>query len=117
VGSRCSLVLLDEEAAMATTLDTPARAMRRVGQQAPPDEAELAAAAFLARYSSRALDACRDDLRRYFQWARVSEACGANVEHLGVQRGHCTLRISGRGNRPIARIAVWRSETHRLDGM
>src|ERR1700686_2205930 len=33
------------------------------------DEAELAAAAFLARYNGRTLDAYRHDLRTYFQWA------------------------------------------------
>ena len=33
------------------------------------DEADLAAAAFLARYSGRTLDAYRNDLRTYFQWA------------------------------------------------
>jgi site-specific recombinase XerD len=34
-----------------------------------PDEAELAAVAFLARYSGRTLDAYRHDLRNLFQWA------------------------------------------------
>ena len=33
------------------------------------DEAHLAAAAFLARYSGRTLDAYRFDLRTFFQWA------------------------------------------------
>ena len=32
------------------------------------DEAELAAAAFLARYNGRTLDAYRHDLRTFFQW-------------------------------------------------
>jgi integrase/recombinase XerD len=31
---------------------------------------------------------------------RVSEACGANVEELGFERGHRTLRIVGKGNQP-----------------
>src|SRR5918993_3827486 len=35
----------------------------------PVDEAELAAAAFLARYQGRTLDAYRHDLRAFFQWA------------------------------------------------
>ena len=35
----------------------------------PFDEAQLAAAAFLARYSGRTLDAYRHDLRTFFQWA------------------------------------------------
>jgi integrase/recombinase XerD len=34
-----------------------------------PDEAQLAAMAFLARYSGRTLDAYRHDLRNLFQWA------------------------------------------------
>ena len=43
-------------------LDMPLRALA-------PDEAELAAVAFLARYSGRTLDAYRHDLRNLFQWA------------------------------------------------
>jgi hypothetical protein len=35
----------------------------------PIDEAELAAAAFLARYQGRTLEAYRYDLRAFFQWA------------------------------------------------
>jgi integrase/recombinase XerD len=31
---------------------------------------------------------------------RVSEACGANIEELGMQRGHRILRIVGKGNKP-----------------
>ncbi len=31
---------------------------------------------------------------------RVSEACGTNIEHLGFQRGHRTLRILGKGDKP-----------------
>jgi integrase/recombinase XerD len=31
---------------------------------------------------------------------RVSEACATNVEDLGVERGHRTLRILGKGNKP-----------------
>jgi integrase/recombinase XerD len=170
----------------------------------PIDEAELAAAAFLARYQGRTLDAYRYDLRAFFQWAaddrvdilkatrpqielyvramearglaattidrrlstvcgfyrfahidgriasnpaqyvrrpkvhpndargldraelgaflfaaervdqahaalavllglnglRVSEACSADIENLGFERGHRTLRIVGKGNKP-----------------
>jgi integrase/recombinase XerD len=167
------------------------------------DESHLAAAAFLARYSGRTLDAYRQDLRGFFQWAtdiglavleatrpqielfrcgmeerglaastidrrlstvcgfyrfahidgritsnpaqyvrrpkvppseghgmdraelgtflftadrdrdhaalavllglnglRVSEACATNIEDLGFQRGHRTLHIIGKGNKP-----------------
>jgi len=31
---------------------------------------------------------------------RVSEACGVNVEDLGFERGHRTLRIAGKGDKP-----------------
>ncbi len=31
---------------------------------------------------------------------RVSEACGADIEDLGLERGHRTLRIVGKGNKP-----------------
>jgi integrase/recombinase XerD len=31
---------------------------------------------------------------------RVSEACGTNIEDLGFQRGHRTLHIIGKGNKP-----------------
>jgi integrase/recombinase XerD len=169
-----------------------------------PDEADLAAVGFLARYNGRTLDADRQDLRGFFQWTgdqgvaplaatrahielyrmsmeqrglapstidrrlstvcgyyrfahidgripanpaqyvrrpkvpetqghgmdrtelgtflftaerydpmhaalavllglnglRVSEACGANIEDLAVQRGHRTLAIVGKGNKP-----------------
>ena len=174
------------------------------GQEQNVDEAELAAAAFLARYQGRTLDAYRHDLRAFFQWAadeglvilsatrpqvelyvramegrglaantidrrlstvcgfyrfahidgriasnpaqyvrrpkvhpndargldrselgsflfaaervdhahaalavlpglnglRVSEACSADIENLGFERGHRTLRIVGKGNKP-----------------
>jgi site-specific recombinase XerC len=50
-----------------------------------PSEAELAAEAFVARYSGRALDAYRHDLRNLFQWAAdhslaVLEATRAHLE-------------------------------------
>lgn len=32
--------------------------------------------------------------------SRVSEACATNVEDLGLERGHRTLRILGKGNKP-----------------
>jgi len=34
------------------------------------------------------------------EWPRVSEACGTNIEDLGFDRGHRTLRIVGKGNKP-----------------
>ena len=50
-----------------------------------PDEAEMAAAASLARYSGRTLDAYRHDLRGFFAWAAqvglaVLEATRPHIE-------------------------------------
>jgi integrase len=67
-----------------TTLDFSAELDMPLGPLAP-DEAELAAVAFLARYSGRTLDAYRHDLRNLFQWAAdhglaVLEATRAHLE-------------------------------------
>ena len=59
------------------TIENPFRA---------PDEAEIAAAAFLARYSGRTLDAYRHDLRTFFQWA-----ADANLAVLEATRPHIEL--------------------------
>jgi len=50
------------------------------------DEAELAAAAFLARYSGRTLDAYRYDLRVFFEWAG-----SAGLAILAATRAHIEL--------------------------
>jgi integrase/recombinase XerD len=187
-----------------TTLATARPTLQRPEHEFLVDDAQVAAAAFLARYSGRTLDAYRHDLRGFFQWAvdysipvleatrphielfrswmddrglaastidrrlstvcgfyrfaqldgrigsnpaqyvrrpqvhpcdargldrselgvflftadhydhdhaalavplglnglRVSEACATNVEDLGLERGHRTLRILGKGNKP-----------------
>jgi site-specific recombinase XerD len=187
-----------------TTIATARPTIQRPEPAYLVDDAQLAAAAFLARYSGRTLDAYRHDLRGFFQWAadnaipvldatrphielyrawmeqrglaastidrrlstvcgfyrfahidgrigsnpaqyvrrpqvhpsdargldrselgvflftaeqddhdhaalavllglnglRVSEACATNVEDLGLERGHRTLRILGKGNKP-----------------
>jgi hypothetical protein len=59
------------------------------------DEAQLAAAAFLARYSGRTLEADRHDLRGYFQWAADNgiELLKATRPHIELFRG----RMEGRG--------------------
>jgi integrase len=40
---------------------------------------------------------------------RVTEACDTNIEHLGFERGHRTLRIIGKGNKPATIPLVPRS--------
>ena len=58
------------------------------------DEAELAAVAFLARYSGRTLDAYRQDLRSYFTWAAGSafEVLAATRPHVELYRHHMEQR-------------------------
>jgi site-specific recombinase XerD len=63
---------------ITTTIEIP-------GAEYGVDPAELAAVAFLARYSARTLDAYRHDLRNLFQWAAdhglpVLEASRAHLE-------------------------------------
>lgn len=65
-----------------TTITTT---IERPGAEFGVDSAELAAIAFLARYSGRTLDAYRHDLRNLFQWAAdhdlaVLEATRAHLE-------------------------------------
>jgi site-specific recombinase XerD len=51
-----------------TTIETTTTTVQRPEPEYFADEAQLAAAAFLARYSGRTLDAYRQDLRGFFQW-------------------------------------------------
>lgn len=54
------------------------------------DDAQLAAVAFLGRYSGRTLDAYRDDLRGFFQWASDN-----NLAVLAATRPHIELYEAG----------------------
>ena len=58
------------------------------------NEAELAAVAFLARYSGRTLDAYRHDLRGYFSWAADAaiEVLAATRPHVELYRHHMEQR-------------------------
>ena len=69
-----------------TTIYSTATSLQRPGTDGALDEAQLAAAAFLARYSGRTLDAYRHDLRGFFQW---SADVGLTV--LGATRAHIEL--------------------------
>ena len=51
-----------------TTISIPVTTIEHGEDVRTPDQAELAAVAFLARYSGRTLDAYRHDLRSLFQW-------------------------------------------------
>jgi site-specific recombinase XerD len=68
-----------------TTLESSTATLRRPVSEIRLDEAQLAAAAFLARYGTRTRDAYRHDLRAFFQWAAdnglvVLEATRPHVE-------------------------------------
>jgi site-specific recombinase XerD len=68
-----------------TSIDTAATTIQLPDPDFAIDPAHLAAAAFLARYSSRTLDAYRHDLRGYFNWAAavglpVLEATRPHIE-------------------------------------
>ena len=67
----------------------------------PPDEAELAAAAFLARYQGRALDAYRHDLRAFFQWA-----ADARLEVLAATRPQIELYVRAMEERGLAPTTI-----------
>ena len=67
-------------------LDSPSAALTIIIEDPLFNEAELAAAAFLARYSGRTLESYRFDLRVFFQWA---EDVGLDV--LAATRPHIEL--------------------------
>lgn len=65
------------------------------------DEAELAAAAFLARYRGRTLDAYRSDLRRFFQWTT-----DAGLEVLKATRPQIELYVRALEARGLAATTI-----------
>ena len=69
-----------------TTITSTTTAVRPPFDEIRFDEAQLAAASFLARYSGRTLDAYRHDLRGFFQWAADHE-----VPVLAATRPHIEL--------------------------
>ena len=71
---------------MTTLITPPPAPIARISGWAPPDEAQLAAASFLARYSGRTLEAYRYDLRCFFQWANDNA-----LDVLAATRGHLEL--------------------------
>ena len=77
-----------------TTLETKTTVVE-LRQDTPFDEAQLAAAAFLARYSGRTLDAYRHDLRMFFQWASDNglEVLKAVRPHIELYR--CSMEARG----------------------
>jgi integrase/recombinase XerD len=80
----------------------PAQYVRRPRVEPTPghgmDRGELGSFLFTAERFDRAHAALAVLLG--LNGLRVSEACGTNVEDLGLERGHRTLRIVGKGNKP-----------------
>jgi len=84
-----------------TTLLTSRIAVLASEDDWSPTEAQLAAAAFLARYSGRTLEAYRFDLRCFFQWA---DEHGLDV--LTVSRAHIELYRSDMEQRGLAASTI-----------
>ncbi len=57
-----------------SVLDSDSDTLAAIIEDPGFDEAQVAAAAFLARYNERTLDAYRYDLRTFFQWAAAMRA-------------------------------------------
>jgi len=70
-----------------TTIESAATTFRAPGIEFEDDEAHLAAVSLLARYRDRTLEACRHDLRGFFQWAT---AHGIAVVERAVRTSSCS---------------------------
>jgi len=69
-----------------SVLDSDSTTLTTIIEDHGFDEAQVAAAAFLARYNGRTLDAYRFDLRTFFQWA-----ADADLTVLEAKRPHIEL--------------------------
>ena len=69
-----------------SVLDSDSTTLATIIEDHSFDEAQVAAAAFLARYNGRTLDAYRYDLRTFFQWA-----ADAGLAVLEAKRPHIEL--------------------------
>jgi site-specific recombinase XerD len=81
------------EAAM--TLQASETAVRRPDPDTPLDEAQLAAVAFLARYSGRTFEAYRYDLRVFFRWALDNELTVLAASRPHVELYRCSMEQRG----------------------
>ena len=73
-------------------------------QPAFTDAERLALAGFLAGYRGLTREACALDLRQFTTWCRARSlnlfaARRADIEHLGLERGHRTLTITRKGGK------------------
>jgi site-specific recombinase XerD len=75
--------------------------IRAPGGEFEVDEAQLAAASFLARYSGRTLEAYRHDLRGFFQWASDH-----GIAVMQASRGHIGLFRASMEDRGLAASTI-----------
>ncbi len=88
------------------TIQATTRALETPTPPWTEDEAQVAAAAFLARYSGRTLEAYRSDLRHFFQWAAEND-----LSVLEATRPHIELYRSALEARGLAASTIDRRLT------
>ena len=84
-----------------TTIETGTTDVQLPDDDFLVDDAQLAAVAFLARYSGRTLDAYRHDLRGFFQWAADN-----TLSVLDATRPHVELYRSWMEDRGLAASTI-----------
>jgi site-specific recombinase XerD len=84
-----------------TTIETSTTDVQLPDDAFVADDAQLAAVAFVARYSGRTLDAYRHDLRGFFQWAADN-----NLAVLAATRPHIELYRSWMEGRGLAASTI-----------
>ena len=84
-----------------SNLDSPVAALTTIVGDPLFDEAQVAAVAFLARYSGRTLDAYRYDLRCFFQWAT-----DVHLAVLEAKRPHIELYRTSMEERNLAASTI-----------
>jgi len=84
-----------------TSTDTASTSIKTPEPDCFADPAYVAAAAFLARYRNRTLDAYRHDLRGYFQWA-----AGLDLDVLEATRPHIELYRGWLGEHCLAASTI-----------
>ena len=84
-----------------SVLDSDSKTLAAIIEDPGFDEAQVAAAAFLARYNGRTLDAYRYDLRTFFQWA-----ADADLTVLEAKRPHIELHRTAMEQKGLAPSTV-----------
>ncbi len=84
-----------------TTIETATPTLELPTDDFVVDDAQLAAVAFLARYSGRTLEAYRHDLRGFFQWAADHD-----LPVLAATRAHIALYRSWMEERGLAASTI-----------